>query len=156
MKSKFLIIIAAIAALISLAACGNSSGSVTDSIRDAEAATALGDMEAARSIAMKITDENLSHLSAKELARLSLVYMQIADSTDRENSIASATDLYRRAFEADPDSAQAYYGELGPDYYSYIALLKTLTGKIDNPYNPLADSIDHESDLSLPAATDSI
>lgn len=150
------LILAAIAAIMALASCGGSGSSASEALREAEAATALGDMEAARSVAMKITDENLSQLSAKDLARLSLVYMQIADSTDRENSIASATDLYRRAFEADPDSAQAYYGELGPDYYPYVALLKTLTGKIDNPYNPLADSIDHESDAALPAATDSI
>lgn len=143
-------------AVLSFTSCGHSGNTAADCINEAEAATAVGDMEAARSLAMKITDEDLSQLSAKELARLSLVYMQIADSTDRENSIASATDLYRRAFDADPDSAQAYYGELGPDYYSYVALLKTLTGKIDNPYNPLADSIDHESDAALPAVTDSI
>lgn len=149
-------IFAALTALTILASCGRGSAPASDAIREAEAATALGDMEAARSVAMKITDENLSQLSASELARLSLVYMQIADSTDRENSIASATDLYRRAFEADPDSAQAYYSELGPDYYPYVALLKTLTGKIDNPYNPLADSIDHETDAALPAVTDSI
>lgn len=149
-------IFAALTALTILASCRRGSAPASDAIREAEAATALGDMEAARSVAMKITDENLSQLSASELARLSLVYMQIADSTDRENSIASATDLYRRAFEADPDSAQAYYSELGPDYYPYVALLKTLTGKIDNPYNPLADSIDHETDAALPAVTDSI
>lgn len=149
-------IFAALTALTILASCGRGDAQASDAIREAEAATALGDMETARSVAMRITDENLSQLSAGELARLSLVYMQIADSTDRENSIASATDLYRRAFEADPDSAQAYYSDLGPDYYPYVALLKTLTGKIDNPYNPLADSIDHETDAALPAVTDSI
>ncbi|MCM1349295.1 MAG: hypothetical protein NC338_07780 [Firmicutes bacterium] len=147
-----------VAATALLTACSGSSGSsIADELREAEAAVAVGDMEAARSVAKNLLgNENLSHLPASELGRLSIVYMQIADSIDQENSIAQATDLYRRAFDANADSAALFYNDVTPEMYPYVAMLRTLVGHLDNPYNPEADSIDENSMPELPASTDSI
>lgn len=151
MKSIFYIIIAAIVGLTAAASCSKSSSSLADDLREAEAAAALGDMAAAQSVANRvISTDNLSNLSAAQLARLSLVYMQIADSCDRENAIAQAADLYRQAFSADPDSALAVYSEAGPEMYPYITMLRTLVGHLDNPYDPEADSLSEMGHDELP------
>ena len=161
MKRSLLIYLLPVLALLILpllTACGGSaSGSAIDDIREAEDATALGDMEVAKSVASRVlSSKNLSDMPASQLARLSLVYMQIADSTDRESSIAQATDLYRKAFAENPDSAAAYYADVHPDMYPYVAMLKALVGRIDNPYKPEADSIDEDAHMHLPEPTDSI
>lgn len=79
-----------------------------------------------------------------------MVYMQMADSTDREANIAQATDLYRQAYRTSPDSAAAYYAEVTPDMYPYVAMLRSIAGRLDNPYTPEADSVDEASSLNLP------
>lgn len=152
------IILTSLGATLLFSACGNSSGTTsTDELREAEAAVALGDMEAAKSVASRlIGSSNLSDLPAKELARLSLVYMQIADSTDREASIAQATDLYRRAYKTNPDSASAFYSDVNPEMYSYVTMLKTLVGHIENPYNPENENFDDSIPTQLPETNDSL
>ena len=60
-------------------------------------ATANGDMTAARSVASHIVgNENLSDMPASQLARLSIVYMQLADtdSTDIQSNVSTAAGLY--------------------------------------------------------------
>lgn len=139
------------------AACSGGGASVADELRSAEAAIAFGDMDAAQNVASSVIGKkNLSDLPASQLARLSMVYMHLADSTDRENNIAQAADLYRMAFDADPDSAAAFYSSVDPEQYPYVTMLKTLVGRIDHPYNPEADSIDEMNHGSLPLPTDSL
>lgn len=147
---------AATALCAAVASCSGGS-SVADELRTAEAAIAFGDMKAAQNVAASVIGKgNLSELPASQLARLSMVYMQIADSTDRENNIAQAADLYRMAFDANPDSAAAFYSSVDPEQYPYVAMLKTLVGHIDHPYNPEADSIDEMNHGALPLPTDSL
>ncbi len=152
------IVLTSLGAMLLLSACNSSADSTCiDDLRDAEAAVALGDMEAAKSVASHIIGSgNMSRLPAKELARLSLIYMQIADSTDRESSIAQATDLYRQAYKTDPDSASAFYSDVNPDMYPYVTMLKTLVGHLENPYNPESENFDDSVAARLPEANDSI
>lgn len=157
MNKKYLYTLLSAATLSVAVACGSSSAtSAIDDIREAEAATAVGDMEAAKSVASRVLGSGtIDKLPASELARLSLVYMQIADSTDRESSVAYAADLYRRAYKADPDSAASVYSDVNPEMYPYVEMLRTLVGRIDNPYNPEADSIDEAAHTQmLPDATE--
>jgi len=141
-----------------LAACGGSGAdSASDDLREAEDAVAVGDMEAAKSVASRVLrSKNLGELPATQLARLSLVYMQMADSTDRESNIAQATDLYRKAFASNPDSAAAFYADVHPDMYPYVAMLRALVGRIDNPFDLEGDSLDEEIHSHLPELTDSL
>lgn len=160
MIQRILSIIIAVASFsLILPSCGpTATGSVDDDLREAEAATAVGDMATAENIAAHIIgSENLDKLPATELARLSIVYMQIADSTDREASIAQAADLYRQAFAANADSAAAFYTDVNPDIYPYVAMLKTLVGHIGHHYSPESDSLSEAAgDLPLPNTTDSL
>ena len=147
-RNIFTITLVCATALI-VASCGKSARN--------EAAEGLREAEAASSVATKVIGpENLSNLSATELARLSIVYMQIADRTERESSIAQAADLYRRAFASNPDSAAAFYADVNPDLYPYVTMLKTLVGHLDNPYNPEADSLGEIHDDHFPEIADSI
>lgn len=155
-KKLLLALLCPLLATVASCTTGGKNEAIDD-LREAEAAIALGNMEAARSVASKVIgDENLNKLSATELARLSLVYMQIADSTERESSIAQATDLYRKAFDVNADSAATYYSDVTPEMYPYVTMLKTLVGHLDNPYNPEADSVDESMNDMLPDISDSL
>lgn len=115
MKHILSIIIAALAAVI-IAACSGNAG-VSEQVREAEQAVIDGDIVGARDMADRlVADSNLDDMSATGLARLSMVYMQVADEeNDNSALVATAADLYRRACRADADSAKAYYASLPPD-----------------------------------------
>lgn len=115
-------------------ACGSGASSFEDSLRQAEAAVASGDMSAAQSATEHLVgDENLSQLSATQLARLSMVYMQMADSIDQGDITDRATDLYDRAYKANADSADFYYQSIEPDRMQYVALLTTRSAARRHP-----------------------
>ncbi len=127
------------------------TGNAELDLRSAEMAVAQGDMTAAKSIASHIVDKNLSDMPASQLCRLSIVYMQMADSTDVDNNVAMATKLYRKAYETDADSAGMFYSGLSPDNMQYAAMLSSLVGNIDNPYDAFRDSIEeaHADTIAL-------
>ncbi len=135
---------AALAAMcLAFSACSGSSD-IESQIREAEMATAKGDMTAARSVASHLVgNENLSDMPASQLARLSIVYMQLADtdSTDIQSNVSTAAGLYRRAYETDADSASLYYSTLPHDKLPYARLLSILVGNIDNPYDMASDTV---------------
>ncbi len=135
---------AALAAMcLAFSACSGSSD-IESQIREAEMATAKGDMTAARSVASHLVgNENLSDMPASQLARLSIVYMQLADtdSTDIQSNVSTAAGLYRRAYETDADSASLYYSTLPPDKLPYARLLSILVRNIDNPYDMASDTV---------------
>ena len=116
---------------------GRTSSEIESSVQDAEMAVAQGDMESATSIATKITEgKNLSGLSAEQLARLSIVYMQIADADDSasDDNIAMAADLYRQAYITNPAQADSFYNENSDvDKMRHIVKLSTLVTSIDHP-----------------------
>lgn len=150
MKINISIIASAILILSAAYSCGNSTTDIEQQLQRAEMAVAQGDMTAARSAAEHlIGDDNLSTLPASKLARLSMVYMQIADSMDQDSNVAIATDLYRRAYEANPDSAAMYYSQISPEHMQYATMLSTLVSNIDNPYDMSRDSINAMHDDSL-------
>lgn len=143
MKISFLAVIAA-ALSISLGSC-TGSADIESQIRSAEMAVAQGDMTAARSVAAHIVDkENLYTLPASQLARLSIVYMQLSDydTDESENSVSTAAALYRQAYEVDADSAALYFSVVTPDKQPYVQMLSTLVGNIDNPYDISSDTLD--------------
>ena len=116
---------------LTLAACSHSSAE--DSLRSAEMALANGDMRAAESAADHVVgSENLAGLSSTQLARLSMVYIQLADSMDREDNVGQATNYYRMAYSADPDSAGEYFSTLNADKVPYAMMLRTLAQSNDS------------------------
>lgn len=145
-----------VAGLFSAACSTRSADEFNSDLRQAEMAVAHGDMKVASSVVESITDgRNLSDLSATQLARLSMVYMQMADESNPEVNTAMATDMYRRAFKASPDSAEAYFSSLPFDKMQYANMLHTLTNSIDSPQKEIRgynapDSASVDSLLAIP------
>lgn len=143
MQRLHFLLIAAI--LVLTASCGISSGEVVDNLRDAEQAIARGDMKAAQSAGDYILgNENYSGLSASQLARLSMVYMQLADSVDQTSNIRKAADLYDRAHSLNADSAAEVYNNLPPDQLQYYAAMTEYSANRKSPVS--LDSIPEEDE----------
>lgn len=133
------LVAAAAAALLLVAfltSCGSSTASAEDEIRRAEMALAEGDMTTAHSVADKLSSgENLSGLSAKQLARLSMVYMQLADSEGNSDLAANGADCYRRACKISTDSVEEFCRNLPPENAQTAALLQHLVSTADASYS---------------------
>ncbi|MDE6783434.1 MAG: hypothetical protein K2J17_06915 [Paramuribaculum sp.] len=143
MQRLYYLLIAII--LLLTASCGLTSGEVVDNLRDAEQAIARGDMKAAQSAGDYILgDENFSGLSASQLARLSMVYMQLADSVDQTSNIRKAADLYDRAQSLDADSAAEVYNNLPPDQLQYYAAMSEYSASRKSPVS--LDSLPEEDE----------
>lgn len=149
MKKILLLSLFVVIVVVAVTGCqGTSSSEMEATIQDAEMAVAGGDMISASSIASKLSaGKNLSGLSAEQLARLSLVYMQIADSVETEENISRATDLYRQAYIADAAAADSFYVNIDQDKLPFALMLSTLVnlmdGSSDNDF--LNDSILQDS-----------
>lgn len=116
-----------------LTACWHSS--VGERVATAEAALAMDDFASVRSICDEIICENdeSDAISATELGRLSIIYMQLYDRTDDAVALDAATQCYRRAFAVDADSAAHFYTNIPVEMDKYAMSLATLVQSIDNP-----------------------
>lgn len=133
-----------VCALFCLLAMSCGPGNIDTEIQSAEMAIARGDITAATSIANHLCDNrNLSDLSAKQLARLSMVYMQLADSADVDSNVATAADLYNRAYEMNADSAESYFASLPSDQIPYAMILSSIKESRTAHY---PDSMDQHAD----------
>lgn len=143
MKTLHLYVAAACTLLLS--ACSSDS-SLEDDLRTAEMAIANGDMVSAESATKHIVgSENLSGLSSRQLARLSMIYIQMADSLDREDNMGQAANYYRRSFEANRDSAAEFYSSLPPHHLPYAMMLRALAQPRDTNAVVPDDIIDPDS-----------
>lgn len=127
--------------LVFLLACNKSvADDMEFTLRQAEMAVAAGDMITASSIAGKIDyGKNLSGLNAEKLARLSLIYMQIADSLEPEDNISKAADLYKKAFELDADSAALFFTNVDAEQVGRTMMLSALVKSLEYPDDSIAD-----------------
>ncbi len=124
-----------LAVAVIMGACSSGS-SIEEDLRAAEMALANGDMQAAESATRHVVgSENFSGLNSTQLARLSLVYIQMADSLDRETNVGQAANCYRRAFEANRDSAAEFYSTLPADQMPYAMLLRALAQPRDTVWS---------------------
>lgn len=119
-------------AMALLASCGDTQSA--DELRNVEQALAQGDMTAARSVAEKlIAGNSLDKMSATELARLSMAYMEMADrEEDNTALVATAADLYRRACRENADSAALFFRSLPHDDELLAAQLRHIVAATDS------------------------
>lgn len=131
MKRKWCVFAAMTA--LALTSCGGSD--VSERISSAEMAYATEDAAVSRRICDEIMDDNSrdSNLTAMQLGRMSILYMQLYDRTDDADALDMATQCYRSAFETDADSATYFYTHLPVDQDKYGMSLTTLVQSIDNP-----------------------
>ncbi len=140
---------AIIVAFAAFAACsGNMSPeSIEETLRQAESAIAKGDMTVASSVAANIADStSVGNMSVSQIGRLSMVYMQLADSIDQSANTETATDLYDRAFRVNADSARQFYNSIEPEHMQFV---ETMTGNSIARRNPIdINSLPADSDFN--------
>ena len=72
-------------------------------------------------------------MTSVQLARLSMVYVQVADSLDQEGNTNRAADFYDMAYKANSDSAEAYYRSVEPSRLQYVETLANHSANRANP-----------------------
>lgn len=153
MKLSRLIRLLPAAVILVLASC-SGGGSVSERVADAEMAYAAEDVALTRRIVDDIVSDPTAKgsITATELARLSILYMQLNDRTDDHEAVDLAADCYREAYRANPDSAAWFYTHLSSDDQKYVMVLASIVHSMDNPKSldditedhEFADSIDAE------------
>lgn len=125
----------ALAAILTACQFKASVESVEAMLREAEDAVAVGDMTAAQSVASYITNDPAlpEQMSTTQLARLSMIYMQVADSLDQETNTSRAADLYDMAYKSNSDSADAFYRSVEPARMQYVETLSNHSANRANP-----------------------
>lgn len=121
------------AIILMLQGCNNAP--VAERIASAEIAYASEDVASARKICDEIAGEHRAdgEITAVELGRMSILYMQLYDRTDDDDALELAERCYREAFAADADSARYFYSHLPVEQDKYAMSLATLVHSIDNP-----------------------
>lgn len=129
--SKLLIPLAAAAMM--LTACG--SGNISERVSTAEMALAAEDVEMTRKLCDDIMADSVAKgsITATELARLSILYMQLNERTDDHEAVELAANCYREAFKANADSARHFYETLPIEDVKYAMTLSSIVQSMDNP-----------------------
>lgn len=113
--------------------------SVKDTICEVEQMVTTENYGSAKDIVDGLLRETETKLTATEYGRISIVYMKLSEFADEDENIALATQCYRSAFDADPDSAMLFYNALPLEEVVYAEMLNALVGSIDNPQDIPSD-----------------
>lgn len=131
--------------------CSGASSFEKD-LQQAEIAITNGDMRAAESIVAHITKNGskITGIPVNQLGRLSLIYMQLADSTNQSENVGLATQCYNQAYQNDADSAEMFYLSVPPEHTRYTMMLQALSNSGHsndsiNLYDDNSDNLDVES-----------
>lgn len=129
--SRFTLLIPAAMMVVSC----SGGGSVSERVADAEMAYASEDVALTRRIVDDIVSDPTAKgsITATELARLSILYMQLNDRTDDHEAVDLAADCYREAYKANADSAAWFYTHLPSDDQKYVMVLSSIVHSMDNP-----------------------
>lgn len=143
-----------------MTACGSSASSNSAEVGSAERAVSSGDYATAKEIADKLVKKGAKeNLSVSDLCRLSIIYMQVYETTDEGEDTGAAIQCYRDAFALQPDSAKSFYSSVPLDQQKYVVLMTALVRTMEHPADV---SFDHEEDsdslyqFDFPAESDSI
>ena len=133
---------------LSFNSCGGSD-SIAERISAAELALANENVDATRELCGEIIGQkDRQTIEAKQMARLSILYMQLNERTDAPEDVEYAVQCFREAFKLNADSAKAFYSSLPVEQDKYAMTLATIVHTLDNPREIPAD---HACD---PASTD--
>lgn len=137
-----------------LFSCGGES-SVDKSIGDAEIALIENDYGSAATTAEKIaaTAGEPGYMTARQAARLSIIYMQLADHANEDTNTAIAVNYCREALKENSDTAEAFYAQLPPDQIAYGRTLMALVQNINNPEEIRPDTVPVEPYANIKDST---
>ena len=125
---------------LSFNSCGGSD-SIAERISAAELALANENVDATRQLCGEIIGQkDRQSVEAKQMARLSILYMQLNERTDDPEDVEYAVQCFREAFKINADSAKAYYSSLPVEQDKYAMTLATIVHTLDNPREIPADN----------------
>lgn len=140
MKHLILTVILSVAAAMTGCSAGHSSAADIDATTDAAVeCLSRGNVSEARRIADSLCAADTTVMSARQLARMSILYMQIAETGDDPAPAEQAIQCYRMARRANADSADAYYSTLAPELESARMTLTEIVKQLDSPRDIPAD-----------------
>ena len=67
-----------------------------------------------------------SDVEVEDLCKLAILYMQLADHTDRDDNVEYARQAYMQSLECDSAGAMDYYSRLGVDEMAQVVLLSSI------------------------------
>lgn len=130
--------------ILSLLLVSCAGETISERVAAAEMAFAAEDVAATRQICASIVQDTVKgSFTASELARLSILYMQLNEHDDDPEAVELAANCYRLAFRCNADSARAFYESLPSEDMKYAMTLASLVEQADNPV-PL-DSLPDDS-----------
>ncbi len=113
-----------------LASCDGRGGDNVDYIGQAEEALDSNRYDQARSLIDEhLTASVIDTMQARELARLSIVYMRMrdcGDEADTQGWAQRAGELYGRAIKADSVAARGYYNTVPAERVEYVQVMRQL------------------------------
>lgn len=145
---------------VALAGCTTNESIALD-MADARVAIDRGDIVNAQSICDNLYSNHFDRLSARQLASLSLMFMELSNINDnysQADNVAAATRCYISAFEANADSARSFCDSIqgGYDAGRLTALHQIVKSITTAPDIADTDSVPTDTQLVMPIATDSI
>lgn len=142
--SRHTVSILLLTAGLTLGSCGPSD-SVSDKIASAELAMANENVSSTREICQDVLhDQSRTAIEATQMARLSILYMQLNERTDDPEDVELAVQCFREAYKINPDSATAFYRSLPVDQDKYAMTLAAIVHTLDNPQEIPTD---HDCDI---------
>lgn len=121
---------------------GCSKPSAPELAREAETALEAGDTEKARALCDEaMASDGTSALTASQLARLSIIYMKIADKDTHDDgeAVGLAVTAYERAMSTSPDSALLYYSSVDNDDTRHVKMLQQVIRGLELPDSCLTE-----------------
>lgn len=138
---KKIVRIAAPAALaLSLAACGHTTtDDISRSLDAVDAYISDRDYSDALRSANRIFESDTAKMSASQLGRLAIAYMEVSDGIDDQSLVVRAGECYRQALAEGPDSVASFAAALSPDRLNYLTSLDEIVRRMDGPRDIPAD-----------------
>ena len=131
--------------MIVLVSCGNASSAIEDNLENAQIAIDNGEYSTARSLCDEARSAMLDKENTKPdldaLCNLSILYMRIADYTDRDDNVDFARQCYIKAFSIDSVAAKNFYDNLGITDMACGYLLSGIVNSTTHPNDINNDSI---------------
>lgn len=123
---KYLFSTLLVALLSALSSC--ESGSTEENLKHAEYAIEHQDYNAAKGICDNLRDAmtDAEVKNAATLCNLSILYMKLSDSNDREDNISMARQCYLDAYAVDSAEANDFYNHLPVEDIPHISLLTSI------------------------------
>ncbi len=140
-------ILAIICTLLILASCSGGVNS-TNAITNAETLLANNKYTGAKKICDNlVSQEGKNPLSARDLCRLSILYMKLSEYTNEDDNIATATLCFKKAVAMNTDSVEEFLSELPIEEIRYASIVRSLAIPVDNSQEEaieeMTDSLDY-------------